>query len=148
MFINKEIFIEIVKILIIIPKVFSEFILYHNDFEYSKYQYIVKNRRNIQDHYREFHNWTNPKFKNNKTKPDDDIFWTINIPCQQFFHSNPGKEYFKITLFSPNTLRRRQNVRSSEGGNDVESEFENENSFDISNESSTISQGIYKLINR
>ena len=47
MFINKEIFIEIVKILITIPKVFSEFILYYNDFEYLEYQYIVRNRRNI-----------------------------------------------------------------------------------------------------
>ena len=74
MFINKKIFIEIVKVLTTTPKVFSKFILYYNDFKYSEYQYIVRNRRNIQDHYREFYNWINPKSKNNKAKSDNDIF--------------------------------------------------------------------------
>ena len=54
--INKEISIEIAKVLTITPKIFSELTLYHNDFECSEYQYIVRNRRSIQDHYREFHN--------------------------------------------------------------------------------------------
>ena len=55
-FINKEIFIEIVKILTTIPKIFFELILYYNDFECSEHQYIARNCRSIQDYYREFHN--------------------------------------------------------------------------------------------
>ena len=73
MFINKEISIEIARVLTTTPKIFSELTLYHNGFKYSEHQYIVRNRRSIQKYYREFHNWTNPKFKGNKAKSNDDI---------------------------------------------------------------------------
>ena len=82
------------------PKYFTELTLYQDGFSYYEYSYIARNRKSIQNHFREFHDWTNPRTRGQKVRNNDEVPWEVDIPCQQFFYATPGHEYFRVTISS------------------------------------------------
>ena len=123
------------------PKYFPELTLYQDGFECQEHSYIVRNVRSIQIHYRDFHNWINPRGRGQKISIVAEVPWNINVPCQRFFHINPGQEYFRVTLSSRVSPSHRRDVR------DLGDEMElDENSSQVSHTSNANDQGILMFI--
>lgn len=123
-----------------IPKSFSELTLYRDGLGCHEHSYIVRDRATIQKHYRDYHLWINPRSRGQRIK-NDEVPWEIEILCQQFFHTSPGKEYFRVRVDSSPTLSiRPQGCARSEN----ESDRNDENDESSSNEDidqPTIPQG-------
>ena len=54
-------------------QVFSELSLYEDGFGCLEHDYIVRNRRSIQDHFRRYHEWTNPRTRGRKLKDNNEV---------------------------------------------------------------------------
>ena len=126
------------------PKSFSELSLYKDGFACFEHSYIVRNRASIQIHYREAHEWTNPRPQGRKAKENDEVPWKTNIYCQQFFHTSPGHEYFLVSISSISTSKQRRNSEVQREESEIESESDSERpSEEIENNETSI-QGIFK----
>jgi hypothetical protein len=123
------------------PLFFPELSLYHDGLGCHEHSFIAKNRKSIQQHYRDFHDWDNPRPRGKKAKKTDEYPWETGIPCQQFTHSFPGIEYFRVVLSSPNNVISRR-VASVRRGNESESENDNESSSDDNESSESSPQGM------
>ena len=55
------------------PKSFSELTLYRDGLSCFEHSYIVRNRRSIQNHFRQYHNWTNTRPRGRRAKDEDEV---------------------------------------------------------------------------
>ena len=107
--------------------------------------YISRSRRPIQNHLKENHDWENPRIRGRKKRLHENNPWQINVPCQQFFKSGPGKEYFRVntTRVSPTSISTRPRIEISR-----ERELSSSESDEISEDLDRlrpISQGTYYI---
>ena len=128
------------------PYYFPDLALYSNGFSCEECSYYTRNRVSIQGHFKNIHNWINPRKRGRASIASQlDLPWKSSIYLQQFFHNDSGRQYFKVDpkrpylgLESHTRLERASNIQEQE--NQEEEENEEENSLLIH------SQGKYNII--
>lgn len=127
------------------PYFFLDLALYTDGLACQDYPYIVRSEKAIREHYKEIHDWENPRKKGRIPKGSTkDIPWITKIPCQQFFRSPPGRSYFRVNPKRPYTDRETRPRTASLAGISEISEGD-ENRPESSIAFSRASQGIYIL---
>jgi len=124
------------------PFFFPDLALYSDGLACQDCSYIVRSEKTISKHYKDEHEWQNPRGKGRIPKTSlKSIPWASNISCQQFFHTPPGKSYFRVNSkrpFSDRQTRPRTASSVEEERNEDESEIRSEQSEALSE----LSQGI------
>ena len=89
--------------------------IYSDGLSCSYCSYISRSRRPIQNHYKELHNWENPRTRGRKKRSNENDPWEHNVSCQQFFKSEPGNEYFRVYSIraSPSRIPIRPRIEIS-----------------------------------
>ena len=89
--------------------------IYSDGLGCSYCSYISRSERSIQNHYKDIHNWENPRIRGRKKKFKNDDPWEHNVPCQQFFKSEPGKRFFRVYSIraSPSRISIRPRIEIS-----------------------------------
>ena len=86
--------------------------------------YISRSKRPIQKHLKESHDWENSRIRGRKKKSHENDPWEHNVPCQQFFKSEPGNQYFRVNSIgaSPSRIpiRPRIEISKDRGSNSPE----------------------------
>jgi len=99
------------------PYFFPELALYSDGLACQDCPYIVRSEKGIREHYKEIHDWENPRKKGripkNSTK---DVLWITNSSYQQFFRSVPGRSYFRVNPKRPYTDRKTRPRTASLAG--------------------------------
>ncbi len=101
------------------PFFFSDLALYSDGLACQDCSYIVRSEKTISKHYKDVHDWENPRGKGRIPKASlKNVPWLLNISCQQFFHLTPGRSYFKVDSRRPypGWETRPNRSRSIEGG--------------------------------
>ena len=95
--------------------VIPELAIYSDGLGCSYCSYISRSRRPIQDHYKDVHDWENPRIRGRKKRSTENDPWETNVPCQQFFKSEPGKGYFRVNSIraSPSRIPIRPRIEIS-----------------------------------
>ena len=120
------------------PYFFPDLALYSDGLGCQECSYYTRNIRSIKDHYLDIHSWENPRKKGRILKDSKlDLPWKTGIYIQQFFHTNPGQQYFRVDPTRPflgqDSQARLERARNIQGlGNKEEEEgLEEENSLSI-----------------
>ena len=120
------------------PYFFPDLALYSNGLSCQECSYYTQNIISIQSHFADIHSWKNPR-KRGRTLGNSklDLPWKTSIHIQQFFHTNPGQQYFRVDPTRPflgqDSQARLERARNIQGlGNKEEEEgLEEENSLSI-----------------
>lgn len=89
--------------------------LYYDGILCQNCLYICRNTKSIRNHCTTEHGWSNLRSKGNKKKNTQIDPWDCNIPCQRFFVSGYGSQYFKIIS---NPGRNLESITPINNGND------------------------------
>ena len=108
------------------PYFFPDLALYSDGLACQDCSYIVRTTRGISKHYKDSHDWENPRRKGRISKTSlVEIPWKLNIPCQQFFRGSPSKSYFRVNPKRPFLSLETRPRRASPIRNDeIEEEAE------------------------
>jgi len=124
------------------PFFFCNLALYSDGLACQDCPYIARSTRGISKHYRESHEWENPRGKGRIIKTSlVEVPWESSVHCQQFFRSIPGHSYFRVNPKRP-FLGRETRPREASLPEDVEDRREVEIRSESSRPSSRNSQGI------
>ncbi len=127
------------------PYFFPDLALYTDGLACQDCPYIVRSEDRVRKHYREIHDWENPRKKCRIPKSTKkDVPWKSDIPCQQFFRSPPGHSYFRVNPKRPFTDRETR-PRTASPARISENSEGDENRPESSIAFSRASQGIYIL---
>jgi len=87
--------------------------LYRDGISCHDCSYICRHYSGIQTHSRTEHGWSNFRVKGKRKRTIDIEPWDFNVPCQRFFISGYGSQYFKVL---PSSERNLESVSPVEGG--------------------------------
>ena len=129
------------------PYYFPDLALYSNGLGCQACSYYTRNRVSIKDHFKDIHKWINPRKKGRTaTASQLDLPWKSGIYLQQFFHSDPGRQYFRVDPTRPfsglESHTRPERARSIQ---ELENQEEEEN-LEEEDSLSIHSQGKYYII--
>lgn len=80
-----------------LPYFFPNLELFLDGFHCLECLFTIRTIYGIQQHFRNQHNWVNPRQKGKPTKNQHfNNPWVSNVACQRFFHSPPANTYFKV----------------------------------------------------
>ena len=82
-----------------------ELAIYLDGLACSSCSYISRSRRSIQNYLKEYYSWENSRIRGRKKRSNENDPWEIDIPCQQFFKSEPGKGYFRVNPIRASPIR-------------------------------------------
>ena len=121
----------------------SKLAIYNDGLACPYYLYISRSIRPIENHLKENHDWVNNRIRGRKKRLNENDPWTINVPCQQFFKSRPGNEYFRVNSnrVSPITIPTRPRIEVSRERESSSSQNDQDQEEDL-NLLRPLSQGI------
>ena len=101
---------------------FPDLSLYSNGFQCQECFYLSRDRRTIVRHYREEHEWKNPRSRGEKIDENEekDVPWESNVSCQRFFTRGVKSGYFQVNPRRPFGTEARPEVASSDEGDEGE----------------------------
>lgn len=124
------------------PFFFPDLALYSDGLACQDCSFIGRSTRVISRHYRDSHDWENPRGKGRIPKASSvTVPWESNISCQQCFHSGSGRPYFRVNPKRPFSGRETR-PRGASSPEDAEYEREVGNRSESSRLSSRNPQGI------
>ena len=110
-----------------------ELAIYENGLACPQCSYISLSTRSIKNHLKDYHDWANIRGRGRKKRSNEDDPWTTNVPCQHFFKSHPGNEYFRVNInrASPINIPTRPRIEISRERESTSSENSQDQEEDL-----------------